>query len=71
MSVPVSVAHSRVANATRKAGGDRLAEPVKAAKRDLAEAVIEQFVQKTLAAAPPLLPEQKARLAAILQGPAR
>lgn len=38
------------------------------ARRDLAAAKIEAYVQKVVAEAPPLTSEQRARLAALLNG---
>lgn len=38
------------------------------ARRDLAAAKLEAYIAKTVAAAPPLTPEQRDKLAAILHG---
>ena len=55
---------SRVAVEARR--GDRVAEAE--ARRDHAAAVLEQYVQRVVASAPPLTTSQRTRLAALLTG---
>jgi hypothetical protein len=56
----------RVAALTRsRAAGD---PELEAARRDLAADVIAEHVTKVVAKAPPLTPEQRDRIAAILRG---
>jgi hypothetical protein len=43
---------------------------VQASARDLRAARLEDFIRKTVAAAPPLTPEQRDRLALLLRGAA-
>lgn len=47
----------------------RLRDPERlhAAKRDHAAAMLEQYVTKIVSSAPPLLPEQRDRIAALLR----
>ena len=67
MSSSKTVAHrkARVASLTRSRTPD---DPeFVAAKRDLAEANIADYLEKVLAAAPPLTDEQRSRLAELLK----
>lgn len=63
------VAHtrSRLGVAARRGNSDEITD----AKRDHAAARIEQFVEKTVAAAPPLSPDQTDRIVTILRGGVR
>ncbi|MGP9837889.1 hypothetical protein [Arthrobacter sp. 179] len=56
-------ARSVLGNATRKGSADEIS----GARRDLAAAKLAAYVEATLAAAPPLSPEQAARIASKLQ----
>ena len=64
MSSPVITARGRAGHA-KKTGDPALIE---SAYRDLAAAKLEQYIQRTVAAAPPLTRSQVDRLAAILRG---
>lgn len=57
-------ARARLGQAVRAGDQDAATE----ARRDLAEAKIAQYVAKVVAEAPPLGPDQRARLAALLNG---
>ncbi|WP_353816282.1 hypothetical protein [Agromyces sp. SYSU T00266] len=57
----------RKAQAYRSEDPERIAD----ASRDLAELLIEQAIEKALAVAPPLKPEQARRLAGLLKGAQR
>lgn len=59
VSLPTTVARARVSHAVRR--GDVAAE--RTARQDLAEVTLENHIQRTLAAAPPLRPEQRKHLA--------
>ena len=61
----VAAARARVAALSRPDAGDdtRRAE----ARRDLNAAKLEAYIEKTLAAAPPLSEEQRSRLAELLR----
>jgi len=65
MSAPtIFQARSRLGVAIRS--GNKPAETE--ARRDLAAAKIAQYIEKIVAEAPPLSPEQRTRLAGIIQG---
>ena len=66
MSNPFHVQRARRACAVRFHGPDS-AEAV-SASRDLAAAKLERYVAAVVDAAPPLTPEQRDRIAAILRG---
>lgn len=59
---PVLQARSRVAVATRL--GDSAAQVV--ARRDLAAEKLAAYIEKVVSSAPPLTPDQRSRLAALL-----
>lgn len=61
-----SRARSQVAILTRYKGAD--APEVIDARRDLATAKIEEYIEQTVAKAPPLTDEQKFRIVATLGG---
>ena len=66
----VAKARSRVAHEVKKVkktGGDPAGPQVQAARRDLAEEKIRQYVEQVVAAAPPLTDEQRLRLSALFQ----
>ena len=65
----VAKARSRVAvevKRSKKVGEDASADAVQAARAILAEENIKAFIERTVSAAPPLSPEQRARLAQLL-----
>lgn len=66
----VTQARSRVANAVKDSRAKGLppssAPKVLDAKRDLAAAKLSAYITKVVAEAPPLSPQQRARLAALL-----
>lgn len=59
------IAKSRSALGVAVRLGDQHA--ARCARQDLAAAKIEDFVQRTVAAAPPLTPEQRDRIASLLR----
>ncbi len=62
----MSKARSRVANEVKKckaSGSDPQSLRVLDARRDLAEAKLQAYIERTVASAPPLSPEQRDRLA--------
>lgn len=61
---PVVMARSRLGVAVRRKDRDAVAE----ARQDLHEAKLQRAIEETLAAAPPLSPERRARLARMLSG---
>ncbi len=63
-SSPVLKARARKAVAVRQ--GDAVA--AEAATRDLAAAKLEQYIEKVVAAAPPLTSAQRSHLAALVGG---
>lgn len=63
-SKPTLQARAELGVATRLRDPERIS----AARRDLAAAKIQQYVERVVAEAPPLTPEQADRLAAILRG---
>ena len=66
----VAKARSRVAVEVKKqkrAGESDVSESVRSARRDLAEEKIKAYIERTVAAAPELTQDQKARLAQLLQ----
>jgi hypothetical protein len=66
MPISPEVAYLRARHANAKLRGD---ETVAAeCKRDLAAQRIEEFIKRTVDAAPPLTSEQRTRLAGILRG---
>lgn len=65
MPDPVLAARGRLAYASRK-GGDPGA--LEAARREFKEAKLRKAIQEAVASAPPLSPEQRDRLAALLAG---
>lgn len=67
---PVGKAKARLAveiKKNKRTGGEVSAPAVVDARRDLAEEKLKQYIERTVAAAPPLTPEQLDRLAALLQ----
>lgn len=60
----VLVARSRLGVASRTGS----TEDIQAARRDLAAANVEQYLQNALADAPPLTPHQRARLITLIGG---
>lgn len=56
-------ARSALGNATRSGDSDKISD----ARRDLAAAKLEAFIEKTIAEAPPLSAEQLDRLAVLLR----
>lgn len=66
MASSVFKARSRAGVAARTGDSAALAE----ARRDLAAAKLEQYIERTVAEAPPLTAEQRDRLAGILRGAA-
>jgi hypothetical protein len=65
-------ARSRVANEVKKckaSGSDPQSPQVQDARRDLAEAKLQAYIERTVASAPKLSPEQRDRLAILLQSP--
>lgn len=67
----VALARSRVAVEGKKQkrdGGSTPSPSLENAQRVLAEEKIKAFVERTVAAAPPLTPEQRDRLALLLRG---
>jgi len=68
----VSKARSRVANEVKKckaSGSDPQSPRVQDARRDLAEAKLQAYIERTVASGPPLSPEQRDRLAVLPQSP--
>jgi hypothetical protein len=66
MSQAVMKARSRLGVAVRLGRHDEAVE----ARRDLAAAVLEDHIKRTVDAAPPLTTEQRSRLALLLRGTA-
>ncbi len=67
----VAQARSRVAVEVKKQkrdGGSGASESVRSARRNLAEEKIKAYVERTVASAPELTPEQRDRLALLLRG---
>lgn len=65
----VARAHSRVANATKKAKKNPAARvEVDQARRELAEAKLAAYIAQVVEAAPPLSAEAAARLTMLLHG---
>ncbi|MDQ1206616.1 hypothetical protein [Microbacterium sp. SORGH_AS_0862] len=64
MSSPVVSARGRLGHAVKIGDEERIAT----AARDLAAAKLESYIQKTVAAAPPLTAQQHERLIALLAG---
>lgn len=69
MSVPISVAHSRLANEVKKSKRTPDPEAVAAARKVLAEAKIAAYITRVVESAPPLDEAAKARLSLIVNGP--
>lgn|GEM_PF-3447949 len=68
---PVGKAKARLAveiKKNKRVGGEVGAPAVVNARRDLAEQKLRQYIERTVAAAPPLSAEQLDRLAALLRG---
>lgn len=66
----VAKARSRVAVEMKKQkreGGSSQSPAVQSARQALAEEKIKAFVERTVAAAPPLTPEQQSRLRSLFQ----
>jgi hypothetical protein len=59
------VAIARAERASRRTGDSALVED---ARRDYAAAKLADYIKRTVDAAPPLSPEQRERLAALLRG---
>lgn len=66
MASEVLQAKSRLGVASRRHDPEEIAE----ARRDLAAAKLAQYVERVVAEAPPLSPEQADRIAALLRGAA-
>jgi hypothetical protein len=67
----VNIARSKLANEVKKSkkvGSAASCEPVRDARRVLAEEKIKAYVEKVVAEAPPLTHEQRDRLALLLRG---
>lgn len=64
-ALTVASAHGTLA-ALRRHHPEKL-EHIEPARRDLAAAVLEQYVAKVVAAAPPFTPAQRDRIAALLR----
>lgn len=64
MSNPVVSARGRLGHAVKIHDP----EMIERASRDLAAAKLEGYIQRVVAAAPPLTPAQKSRLAALIGG---
>ncbi len=65
-------ARSRVANEVKKckaSGSDPQSPQVQDARRDLAEAKLQAYIERMVASGPQLSPEQRDRLAVLLQSP--
>jgi len=68
MSLPTLQHRGRVAALSRSRASD---DPeLVCARRDLAASKIADYIRRTVDAAPPLLPEQRDRLAILLRGEA-
>lgn len=68
MFVPSTVIRSRLATHSRYRPDDT--ETADELRRDYRAARLAEYISRTLAAAPPLTPEQRERLALLLQSPA-
>lgn len=64
MALSVLKARSQLGVASRTGSRDDIV----AARRDLAAAKLEQYIEKIVSTAPPLTPAQKSRLSALIGG---
>lgn len=65
------VAHARAMLGVEHRRRDASPEAIAEARRELAAAKLEDYITRTVDAAPPLTPEQRERLAALLRGGGR